>query len=86
MHGYLTMVQFIADNSEILTDWIIALSMAFGVAVLTALGIIFLILYSRGNNEKNYTFTIDGPRGEYHLGRVWVNKQSGSGESGNDQS
>lgn len=53
MQGYLeTALQIITDNSELLTDWIIALSMAWGVLVFTVLGIIFLILYAGKENEK----------------------------------
>ena len=57
MQGYLeTALQIIRDNSEVLTDWIIALSMAWGTLVITILGIIALVLYDRGKREEKTFF------------------------------
>ena len=71
MQGYLeTVLPIITDNSEILTDWIIALSMAWGAGMFTVLGIVFLILYARGKHEETYNYELSHPY-NHDPHRVW---------------
>ena len=39
-----TLLQFCIDNSEIVTDWMIALSMAWGVFSITVFGVAAIVI------------------------------------------